>query len=78
LKPGKGQPLAALPGLQTGILFCTYDLLISGAKALPKQPKKRDGAKGEGGGEAAGGSMSIVAAAEAAEAGLSPEDEFGE
>jgi hypothetical protein len=33
-----GQPLSALKGLDSGIMFCTYDLLTAGA--TPAKPKK--------------------------------------
>ena len=41
----KGTPLSSLAGLDKGILFCTYDLLISGAASL-KKGKKDKGKKG--------------------------------
>jgi hypothetical protein len=41
----KGMPLSSLPGLDKGILFCTYDLLISGA-ASKKKGKKDKGKHG--------------------------------
>jgi hypothetical protein len=49
LKVKRGQPLTALPGLDQGILFCTYDLLISGAKTA----KKKGGKGGKKGGKGA-------------------------
>ncbi len=36
----KGQKLESLPTLDKGILFCTYDLLISGAKRKSKDEKE--------------------------------------
>lgn len=41
LKARKGKPLASLPGLDSGILFCTYDLLVSGATNLKKAAKAK-------------------------------------
>lgn len=38
LRTKPGQPLSALKGLESGIMFCTYDLLTSGA--TPAKPKK--------------------------------------
>jgi hypothetical protein len=49
LKVKRGQPLTALPGLDQGILFCTYDLLISGAKAAKKKGGKGGKKGGKGG-----------------------------
>lgn len=31
-----GAPLSSLPGLDSGILFCTYDLLVAGSRAAKK------------------------------------------
>lgn len=37
------QKLNDVPGLDKGILFCTYDLLISGSKVSKAKPKKQLG-----------------------------------
>lgn len=44
LKTRKGKPLSSLPGLESGILFCTYDLLCSGSTSKKKAGKGGKGA----------------------------------
>lgn len=60
LRTKPGQPLSALPGLNSGIMFCTYDLLCSGATPAKKKGKGV-AAKGKG----------VKAAAAAAAGGFS-------
>jgi hypothetical protein len=44
LKPKKGQKLGDLPGLDKGIAFCTYDLLVrSGGAFIWGEGVKRPG-----------------------------------
>eukprot|EP00878_Enallax_costatus_P044048 GHUV01052211.1.p3 GENE.GHUV01052211.1~~GHUV01052211.1.p3 ORF type:complete len:120 (-),score=15.14 GHUV01052211.1:376-735(-) len=47
LKTRKGKPLASLPGLESGILFCTYDLLCSGATTKKAAKGGKGAAKGK-------------------------------
>lgn len=47
LKTRKGKPLSSLPGLESGILFCTYDLLCSGAASKKAAKGGKAAAKGK-------------------------------